>query len=201
MSSTAMPDLSSTQDLNVSQTLAVLKVSKGRLVCVNPRVLGEESDDVIVELHGPSLRIGRAKTNDVVLDASGVSRNHAEVSFKDQGWHVRDVGSSNGTQVNKTDVTQARLKVGDVISIGAVYYKFSLDKAAVVEDAEQQVSLFDVEKTLVLNQQHLHAETMRSHRSTVMPPKPRTANDKFAGWTFGAAIGAIVIITSSLALF
>jgi pSer/pThr/pTyr-binding forkhead associated (FHA) protein len=96
-------------------------VSKGRLVCVNSGVFGETSGDVIVELNGPSVSLGRAKTNDTVIEASGVSCNHVEISFKDQGWHIQDVGRSNGILVNKSEVAQVWLTAGDVISIGAVH--------------------------------------------------------------------------------
>ena len=174
-----MPDLSSTQDLNVSAALAALKVSKGRLDCVNPGVFGEASGEVIVELNGTSVRIGRAKTNDVVIEASGVSRNHVEISFKDQGWHIQDVGSSHGIFVNKSEVAQAWLQAGDVISIGAVHYKFSLDNAAGVEDAQQQVSLFDDEKTLELNQEDVLARTDRP--ASPFNPKQRiVSKDNFS---------------------
>ena len=197
MPSSPQADLSITQELNVAHELDELKLSKGRLVCVNPRVLGEASNDVIVELTNAKLRIGRAKSNDVVLDASGVSRNHAELSYQEQGWHIQDVGSSNGLFVNKSEVTQAWLSPGDVISIGAVHYKFSLDNADYVEDAAQQVSLFDVEKTLVLKQEDVRAE-IRPATPKVSANKPVASNDKFMSWVFAAAIGVIVIITASL---
>lgn len=172
-------------------------MSKGRLVCVTSGVFGETSGDVIVELNGPSVGLGRAKTNDTVIEASGVSRNHVEVSFKDQGWHIQDVGSSNGILVNKSEVAQAWLTAGDVISIGAVHYKFSLDDAAVVEDAQQQVSLFDVEKTLVLNQEDVRAGTAR--QASPVNPKQRTVSkDNSSSWVLAGAMGAVVIITVSL---
>jgi HD-GYP domain-containing protein (c-di-GMP phosphodiesterase class II)/pSer/pThr/pTyr-binding forkhead associated (FHA) protein len=53
------------------------------------------------------LRIGRLEDLEIVLDDASVSRRHAEVAFTDQGWVVRDLGSTNGTFVNGVRVGRA----------------------------------------------------------------------------------------------
>jgi hypothetical protein len=70
---------------------------------------------------GAKSSIGRNHDNALVLLASSVSREHAELSRGEAGWTVRDLGSRNGTFVHGVRVqgrvalpTRARLKVGDV---------------------------------------------------------------------------------------
>ncbi|MFO0723268.1 MAG: sigma 54-interacting transcriptional regulator [Myxococcota bacterium] len=64
------------------------------------------------------LTIGKSQENDVVLDASGVSRLHLELRGEPDGVLVRDLGSKNGTWVNGTRVTEARLGPGSIIRVG-----------------------------------------------------------------------------------
>jgi HD-GYP domain-containing protein (c-di-GMP phosphodiesterase class II) len=66
------------------------------------------------------LRIGRLTDLEIQLDDPSVSRLHAEVYLHDDGWMIRDRGSSNGTQVNGVRIgrTPQKLEVGDLIHIG-----------------------------------------------------------------------------------
>lgn len=61
---------------------------------------------------------GRHKSNDIFLDDFTVSRKHAEIRRDDQGFALRDVGSLNGTFVNRQRVDDVRLSNGDEIQIG-----------------------------------------------------------------------------------
>ena len=66
--------------------------------------------------------IGRTQEGELVVLASSVSREHAEIVFKEgSGWTIRDLGSRNGTFVDGTRVqgrtplpTRVVIKVGDV---------------------------------------------------------------------------------------
>lgn len=44
--------------------------------------------------------IGRDRDADLQIDASKVSRRHAEVFYKDNSWWIQDLQSSNGTRVD-----------------------------------------------------------------------------------------------------
>jgi adenylate cyclase len=64
--------------------------------------------------------IGRSERNAIILDAPNVSRRHALINVQDVGdfWLI-DLGSSNGTFLNKRRVHQpVRLNGGDKILIG-----------------------------------------------------------------------------------
>jgi hypothetical protein len=69
----------------------------------------------------PKTGIGRNHEGELVVLASSVSREHAELKKTDAGWSVRDLGSRNGTFVDGTRVqgrvtmpARGVLKVGDV---------------------------------------------------------------------------------------
>ena len=66
-------------------------------------------------------RIGRSQENELIVLASSVSREHAELQHADAGWTVTDLGSRNGTLVQGVRVQgsavlpgRAVLRVGDV---------------------------------------------------------------------------------------
>lgn len=69
-------------------------------------------------LDQPVITVGRQQDNDLVLDDVTVSRRHAEFHRRDQGFLVRDVGSLNGTYVNREPVAEASLVSGDEVQIG-----------------------------------------------------------------------------------
>ena len=61
--------------------------------------------------------VGRHPESDIFLDDITVSRRHAEIHRND-GFGLRDVGSLNGTYVNRERVEDAGLRSGDEIQIG-----------------------------------------------------------------------------------
>jgi hypothetical protein len=70
---------------------------------------------------GATSRIGRSQDSALIVLASSVSREHAELTRTAAGWTVRDLGSRNGTFVDGARCVgrspldrRAQLKVGDV---------------------------------------------------------------------------------------
>jgi hypothetical protein len=61
---------------------------------------------------------GRHPDSMIFLDDITVSRRHAEVRQVDGGYQVTDVGSLNGTYLNRERVESARLADGDELQIG-----------------------------------------------------------------------------------
>ncbi|HOI04006.1 MAG TPA: FHA domain-containing protein, partial [Dermatophilaceae bacterium] len=65
---------------------------------------------------------GRHPESDIFLDNVTVSRRHAVFVRDGNGYAVKDVGSLNGTYVNRASVDAAVLRNGDEVQIGK--YRF-----------------------------------------------------------------------------
>jgi pSer/pThr/pTyr-binding forkhead associated (FHA) protein len=63
-------------------------------------------------------KAGRHPESDIFLDDITVSRRHAEFTTGEEGTTVRDVGSLNGTYVNRERIEEAVLASGDEVQIG-----------------------------------------------------------------------------------
>jgi transcriptional regulator with GAF, ATPase, and Fis domain len=64
------------------------------------------------------LTVGKSNDNDLVLSEESVSRVHCEISRVGRGVRVRDLGSTNGTFVERGRITEAVTAVGSVIRVG-----------------------------------------------------------------------------------
>jgi pSer/pThr/pTyr-binding forkhead associated (FHA) protein len=69
---------------------------------------------------------GRHPESDIFLDDITVSRRHAEVERRGEGYVVRDVGSLNGTYLNRERIEEAALENGDEVQIGKFKLVFFL---------------------------------------------------------------------------
>jgi rubredoxin len=67
---------------------------------------------------GDRTMIGRSPDCGVFLDDVTVSRRHAALVRRDGRWVIEDLGSLNGTFVNRRRVDSAPLEDGDEIQIG-----------------------------------------------------------------------------------
>jgi hypothetical protein len=84
------------------------------------------------------LRVGRQAGNELVLEDTGVSRQHARLIFHNGALWVQDMGSRNGVFVNDTRVQAHRqLSPGDAIRIGSAVFEVCLDDAG----SERSVSV------------------------------------------------------------
>ena len=82
------------------------------------------SGDQTFELpDGRSLVVGRGVTSDIAIYDPTISRRHAELIVGADGVQVKDLGSSNGTCINGSRVTNGRLKTNDSITFGKVLFQ------------------------------------------------------------------------------
>ena len=71
-------------------------------------------------------RIGRDEHCEIVLPFQSVSGEHALLQFKEGGYVLEDLGSTNGTKINGlTPMVAATLYDGDEIALGDARLRFA----------------------------------------------------------------------------
>lgn len=72
-----------------------------------------------ISLDGRPIMIGRADDSTLVLDDDFASTRHARLSMRGTDWYVEDLGSTNGTYLDRAKVTAPlRVPLGSPIRIG-----------------------------------------------------------------------------------
>lgn len=72
-----------------------------------------------ISLDGRPIMIGRADDSTLVLDDDYASTRHARISLRGTDWYVEDLGSTNGTYLDRAKVTAPlRVPLGVPIRIG-----------------------------------------------------------------------------------
>lgn len=99
-----------------------MDTSYGKLILVDP-----DGPDQEFELAKSTISLGRALTNDLILDDVRISRLHARIDHDDKGVTLTDLGSANGTRVNGGPIDRTTLAPGDKIEMGGMELKYSVD--------------------------------------------------------------------------
>lgn len=105
-----------TQDSNATVIQPGLKQGTGWMVMTQGPKRGQT-----FLIDRPLMRIGRDPDNEFVIDHPQVSRKHASILWQENEFYLEDIGSSNGTFINKSRISgRYRLVNGDVIGLGGV---------------------------------------------------------------------------------
>ena len=87
--------------------------------------------------------IGRNPECDVVLQPKSVSRRHAAIVRKSDGFLIRDMGSTRGTYVNGQKIsTPVMLHDGNTVQIGELLLTFSSRMVQIQEGDEEQSTVY-----------------------------------------------------------
>ena len=88
-------------------------------------ILNRDGVDLVTyELVGGVITIGRAPLNHIVIDNPAVSLQHAILMRVADSYRLKDLNSTNGTQINGVSITDTELKDGDKIRFGSVVAVF-----------------------------------------------------------------------------
>lgn len=113
-------------------------------------------------LEKDEITIGRGDENTIVLNIAEVSRTHTALTKVEEGYMIRDLGSTNGTFVDKKEIGgKYLLKPGDTVMLGdAIYMTYMAEP--------------DPEETLVTPR----PEEPDSKQVTAVTPKPADVPEK-----------------------
>jgi len=138
----AVEDEDSTAILSLGKLRAAgAEVALQRYLLV--RIGGDEIGQV-VNLEEAELTIGRQPTSGLILTDPGISRQHARIVWQDQTHVLEDLGSANGTYVERERITHRALRDGDVIQLGPnILFRYS------VTDSNQEAMLQHLYRTSV----------------------------------------------------
>jgi pSer/pThr/pTyr-binding forkhead associated (FHA) protein len=77
-----------------------------------------------ISLDSRPILIGRADDSTLVLDDDYASTRHARVAQQGEDWYVEDLGSTNGTYLDRAKVTgPTRVPIGAPIRIGKTVFE------------------------------------------------------------------------------
>ena len=111
----ARPEVEERAALNESDAAAVDALPAGSALLVVQR--GPSAGSRFL-LDSDLVGAGRHPESEIFLDDVTVSRRHAEFRRGPSGYRVADVGSLNGTYVNRDRIDEVELQGGDEVQIG-----------------------------------------------------------------------------------
>jgi pSer/pThr/pTyr-binding forkhead associated (FHA) protein len=103
-----------------------------RLLCMTGPDKGK-----VYYLLGKRITIGRGENADIQIVDAKISREHAELSFSDNGYTITDLGAQNGVVVSDTKIIQKKLADAEKIVIGQTVFKYNIIE---VKNSELAVS-------------------------------------------------------------
>lgn len=110
------------------------------------------------ELARERITIGRKPDNDIPIDNLAISGEHAAITIFHNDAFVEDLGSTNGTLVNRQPITKHALHHGDEIEIGRYRLKYvNVEElgSKIIEAREKGAQ--DFEKTMILRPNQIPA--------------------------------------------
>jgi pSer/pThr/pTyr-binding forkhead associated (FHA) protein len=139
-----------------------------------PKITLKFKDSVLADYHLPpgcSLKIGRRKDNDIVIDNLAVSSHHGKIDSAGDGFVYIDLKSKNGSFINQQPVSSHWLQDGDVIYIGKHSLTFAYFESEVrPEDQEQS----EIEKTMVIDTSEYRSMLNQNDPQPAIADQPRS---------------------------
>lgn len=88
------------------------------------------------------LTIGRRESCDICMRFPDISSVHAQLSFQDGYWRIRDLNSTNGIKVNGMRVLEKMLHPNDEVSIGkrrySILYELPSDRRLALDESPEE---------------------------------------------------------------
>ena len=127
------PDLDAPEDLGQTRIFAAPTLRSPRATLAIREAGGREWTIVA---DGAPLTIGRSEGSTVALADERVSRQHARLHARGGVLVLVDLGSTNGTRVNGSTITEVAVGAGDIVEIGgATITIVAIDDGSAADDA------------------------------------------------------------------
>jgi FHA domain len=110
-----------TATYRIDETGELVPVELGEVTATGPALVIRAGGGRVGEsfpITGERMSIGRRPESAVFLDDVTVSRDHALLIRRNDHWYLDDMGSLNGTYVNRERIESHRLEEGDEVQIG-----------------------------------------------------------------------------------
>lgn len=118
------------------------------------------------------MTIGRRESCDIPMRFPNVSGLHAELTYKDGHWTVRDLNSTNGIKVNGVRVPKKVLHDGDTITIAKKTYTIKYTEAVT-----QRLEEILEEEEEIFNQPLLEKAGLERPREPKRPTRPQDPDE------------------------
>ena len=120
----AQPSKADTNEAVVVQPIAA-SMSTPVAGAITSAIVLEDGTRHVLETE--RVTIGRQSGCTITIRDTNVSREHAQLRRRPNGWTIRDLGSTNGTKLNGVRVeNEQMLANGDVIMLGAMKVTFEI---------------------------------------------------------------------------
>lgn len=102
-----------------------------------------------VEIDKDEISVGRSDQNDISLDDPAASGRHCVIVRDGNKYSIKDLRSTNGTRLNGRNIVEARLKPGDVITVGVA--EMTIDGAEIeVEPEPEPITRANTTNTVIM---------------------------------------------------
>ena len=110
------------------------------------KLISGDSKGTRIDIDRDEIVLGRSPDNAVVINDGSVSGKHCTITRDGRRFTLRDLDSTNGTQLNGVAVSEHQLSPGDVVHVGTVEVLFDGDdidgyKAIPSQAEETQVTV------------------------------------------------------------
>jgi pSer/pThr/pTyr-binding forkhead associated (FHA) protein len=163
----------------------------------------DEETSMTHVLESGTTTLGRHPDSVIVLDCPSVSGHHALIELQEDGCFVSDQQSSNGTQVNGTNIEEAKLADGDRVAFGdiqAVFYAGSAPSDASEEVAVAQPVIFVPPPVLPVKDAPPPAAPTDYRKQPARPPGVRRPSN-YPDQTGSGCATALILISLFITAF
>jgi pSer/pThr/pTyr-binding forkhead associated (FHA) protein len=113
-----------------------------------PLLLRLPAQEIELELRQPDILVGRHTLVDLCLPYPDISRKHCRIVFNDDCWHIVDMGSLNGIEVNGERKREADLHEGDTLHIAGLKFEVHTEAGAAFTSVAGEPILRQIATTL-----------------------------------------------------